>query len=407
MATSTEPIEGQEAPPPGGGGADEDRSTRRLLVLMLWILGIAAIGLLVLLFWLLRPQGAETPPGQAAGYPIEVTATIYGYGDAADQLLANPLGVAFDGQGNVWLSDTGQSRVEEYTSDGQYVRTVGEEKGPGQLLAPYGVAVDTDRDRVYIADYGTRLLQVFTTSGSYVGHFPADDQNLKVFGVNGFSPYDVGFLNGRVVVASNDGLYFFDQTGHVVARWGGLYKDKNVRGAGWGQFNFPDGLAIDQANGRIYVADSMNRRIVALDADGKWLWTSGKPDVGGEIQGFWQLPRGVDVGPDGNVYVVDTFRPDAKGMGTGYIVVLSPDGDLLSEFGRNGTADGAFNFPDHLAANQDGSLWAIADRVNNRVVIFKLHTPYPEVKDLRADQYPDGVSRPPEVFPTPTPQPIS
>jgi tripartite motif-containing protein 71 len=399
-----EPGSDEVRPLPEEREAPEDRSTRRLLAFVLAILVVAAIGLLILLVWLLRPKGTaeETAVG---GYPIEVVTTIYGSGSAADDLLRTPLGVAFDGSGNVWISNSGQARVEEYTSSGEFIRRIGED-GPGGLASPYGITVDPARGRVYVADYTASVIQIYTTEGGYVGHFPADDQNAKVFGPNGFSPYDVEIFHGRVVATSNDGIYFFNTDGHVVARWGGELHGRKILGSAWGQFTFPDAIAVDEAADRLYVADSMNRRIVALDASGKWLWASGRPDSKGRLLGFWQLPRGVAVGPDGNLYVVDTFRADDKGMGTGYIVELSTDGELLSEFGRTGTDDGDFNFPDHLATGPDG-LWAIADRENNRVVIFRLHTPYPEVDDLLAGKYDPGLARPPSAFQTPTPEPIA
>jgi tripartite motif-containing protein 71 len=368
-----------------------DRSTRRMLTALLLVLALGAIALLGLLLWLLRPEKSGAQAQQAAGYPIHVVTTIYGSGAADDQLLRTPMGVAFDAAGNVWISNSGQSRVEEYTNDGTYIRTIGRDPGAGQLVAPYGLAVDPDRGRVYVADYYTRAVQVFTTDGGYVGHLPADDQPLKVFGPDGFSPYDVAVLNGRIIASSNDGLYVFDQDGHVVDRWGGTAKGKNVRDAEWGSFNFPDSIAVDPAQDRVYVADTLNRRVVALDASGDWLWASGKADVNGKLKGFWQLPRSVAVGPDGLLYVVDTFRPDPKGMGTGHIVVLSSDGGLLSEFGRAGTNDGDFRFPEQLASGPN-DLWAIADRENNRVVVFTLSKPYPKVDDILSGKYGPGLS---------------
>jgi DNA-binding beta-propeller fold protein YncE len=374
-----------------------------MLVVLLWVLGFAAVALLVLLFWLLRPT-STTAPGQAAGYPIEVVTTIYGFGEDANELLKTPIGVAFDPAGNVWISNTGQSRMEEYTSDGSFIRMVGNDEGPGKLSSPYGITVDPATDRVYVADFALGTVQVYSTDGNYVGHFPADDQSLKVFGPAGFTPYDVKVVDGRIVVSSYDGLYFFDQSGHVVSRWGGTLKGKNAYGAPLGMFNFPDAFVADPETGRIYVADTMNRRILALGSEGKWLWASGVPDANNKIKGFWQLPRGIEIGPDGNLYVVDTFRYDLKGMGTGHIVVLSPDGKLLSEFGRSGEEDGAFAFPDHLATGT-GDLWAIADRENNRVVIFRLHTPYPTVTDVVRERYPKGLVQLQDAYITSSPTP--
>ncbi len=400
MSATTEPIEAPEREPE----EEEDRSGRRMLIVLLWLLALVAVGLLVLLFWILRPKTAA-PPGQAAGYPIEVVTTIYGYGDAAGEQLKTPLGVAFDAEGNVWIANTGQSRVEQYRSDGSFIRMIGAEDGPGKLYSPYGVTVAPATDRVYVADPGAHMVQMFSTSGQYIGHLPADDQDLKIFGKNGFTPYDVKVVGGRVVVSNYDGLYFFDTAGHVVGRWGGMVKAKNAYGSPLGMFNFPDAFTVDPGSGRIYVADTMNRRVAAIGSAGKWLWSSGEPDQNGKIQGFWQLPRGIEVGHDGNIYVVDTFRYDTEGMGTGHIVVLSPEGELLSEFGRAGSEDGAFAFPEHIAVQPNGDLWAIADRENSRVVIFRLNTPYPKVDDLLRGKYPEGLVALHDAYITSTPTP--
>ncbi len=401
MSTTTDPIEEREAPSPDE--EPEERSTRRLLVTLLVILGLAALALLVLLLWLLRPATPAPPPGQPAGYPIQVITTIYGYGQASDQLLKTPLGASFDADGNVWISDTGQSRVEEYTNGGDYIRTIGE-SGDGRLYSPFGIAIDQERSLVYVADMGNHAVQIFSTDGGYVGQIPSPDQKGKVFGRDGFIPYDVELYGGRVIVASANGLYWFDQDGRVVAYWGGSVHGTPMRGDIPGFFNFPDSFVVDQSTGWVYVADSANRRVVAIDQDGIVRWVSGTPDTGGKITSFWQLPRSITIGPDGNLYVVDTFRFNPKGMGTGHIVVLSKDGELLSEFGAAGTADGDFNYPEQISTGPDG-LWAIADRENNRVVVFKLITPYPQVDDLLAHRYPDSFSKPDHAWVTPPPTP--
>ena len=402
MATTTEPRNDESAP--GPQEEEGERSTRRLLVVLFIVLGVAALALLALLLWLLRPKPAEAPPGQAAGYPIEVVTTIYGYGQNADELMNKPLGVTFDQSGNVWVSDTGQSRVEVYTSAGEYIRTIGDQKGDGKLYAPFGIAIDNERSLAYVADMSNRAVQIYTTDGSYVGKLPSPEQDLSVFGDTGFVPYDIGFSQGRIVVSSTDGLYWFDQEGNVVARWGGTSGKKNVQGPLVGMFNFPNSFTIDQATGWIYVADSANRRVIALDPDGFVKWVSGTPDVDQKITSFWNLPRSIELGSDGNLYVVDTFRTDPTGMGVGHIVVLSKDGELLSEFGRTGSDDGAFSFPDQIASGPDG-LWAIADRENNRVVVFRLNTPYPAVDDLLARRYQPGFDRPEFAWVTPPPTP--
>lgn len=395
--TPKDPTEEESAPATTkAAGKDEEKGTRRMLQAMLGILAAAAIGLLILLLWLLRPSSSPAAGDGPGGDCVRTETSIYGFGERAGQRLKHPLGVGFDGGGNVWISDTGNSRVLVFTTGGAFVRELGTDEGEGKLYSPYGIAADPERDRMYVADWTNQRVQIFTTAGEYAGYFPADDQKLKVFGPNGFSPYDVQVLEGRVVVSSNDGLYFFDLEGHVLARWGG-----ETRGVEPGMFNFPDSFVSDPATGRIYVADTMNRRIVALDKDGKWLWVSGKPDVEGSIKGFWQLPRGIDLGPDGNLYVIDTFRFDTEGQGTGHIVVVQPDGKLVAECGRAGTEEDAFNFPEQIAVTPDG-LFAVADRENSRVLLFRMES-LPAPDKLEEQTYERSFSIPKDVWATPSP----
>jgi len=356
---------------------EEERGTRRLLALLLVVLSGAALGLLFLLLWLLRPETPQETEG-IAGYPIRVERIISSAGD--QDPLVTPLGVAFDADGNVWISDTGNSRVLVFSDDGDLLRVLGAEKGPDKVYSPYGIAIDAQRNRAYVADYGGRQVQIYSTSGSYIGHYPAEDQELRVFGEDGFSPYGLAIVEGRVLASSNDGLYLFDGEGRVSARYG-----TGAREGKPGAFNFPDALTVDPSSGTIYVADSMNRRIVSIDGKGRVAWVSGTPDVGGAMTGFWQLPRGITLGPDGNLYVVDTFRFDREGVGTGHIVVLSPEGELISEFGRYGLGDDDFDFPEQITARADG-LFAVADREHDRVVLFRLEgaLPAPDVKEAKA-----------------------
>ncbi len=378
---------------------DDARTARRLLKALLVLLVAGAVILLLLLIWLLRPKSSIVVGPSAAGYPVHTVGVIYGYGNDPSQMLKTPLDATFDTSGNVWIADTGSSRVLEFTTSGQFVRSVGDQQGPGKLYAPYGVAIDQTSGRVYVSDFSAHAVRIFSTStGAYIGSLPAAGTNPKVFGSIGFTPYDVGVINGRVVVSSNDGLYFFDSSGNVVAAWHG-----KGPGPAIGQFHFPDSFAVDPNTGHIYVADSLNRRVVALDSNAKWLWVSGTPDAGGNMTGFWQLPRSIVVGPDGNVYVDDTFRYDPVGVGAGNFVVLSPDGQFLSEFGKAGTFDDSFAFPEGMAVRSDG-LFAVADRANNRVILFKLSSPLPKPTTLEQQKW-QPVVTPINVYSTPMPSP--
>ncbi|NIA24578.1 MAG: hypothetical protein GWP04_03315 [Gammaproteobacteria bacterium] len=355
----------QEPPIEQGRQPGEQTAIRRLLYALIGVLSIAAVALLAVLVWLVRPQPTSTVVA-VEGCPMEISRSIYGFGAKPTDLLDQPLAVTFDGAGNVWISDTGNSRVVEFGPDGKLIRFVGDDSDTGRLHSPYGLSFSSDFQRLYVADWTRREVVVYSADGRYIESLPAADQGLAVFGPDGFSPYDVHVVGSQIVVASNDGLYFFDKSGHVVDRWGG-----ELRGSEVGSFAFPNGVAIDPATGNLYVADTLNRRVVALDGEGNVLWASGKRDEEGKIVGFWQLPRSVVVGPDGLVYVTDTFRAQDRCAGVGHIVVLKPTGELVSEFGAAGTSEDSFSFPEKMAMGPDGT-FGIADRENNRVVLFSV-----------------------------------
>ncbi len=378
------PIAHQPPPSPAPESGNATQTTRRLMIGMIIVLSLAAIGLLILLLLLLRsgeePQSLAMPDD----CPLDISRSVYGYGAELDQLLNKPLAVTFDGSENLWVSDTGNGRVLALDTDGNLLRIIGTEEGAGRMFSPYGLAFDETYQRLYVADWTARFVFIYSPDGRYIERIPADDQDLTIFGEAGFTPFHVEVWGAQIIVSSNDGLYFFDRAGHVTDHWG-------QRGAEAGEFAFPDAFDIDRTAGTFYVADTLNRRVVALDSAGEVLWISGRPDQAGAITGFWQLPRSITVGQDGNVYVVDTFRAQEKCSGMGHVVVLDPGGELVSEFGAAGSQEWAFSFPEKLAIGPNGT-FGLADREKGRVVVFDVGQ-LPPADESEADKYLQSFTR--------------
>jgi sugar lactone lactonase YvrE len=79
--------------------------------------------------------------------------------------FAKPVGVAVDQDGNVFISDTWNTRIEVFDADGTFVRTFGEAgDGPGYLARPKGLSVDAD-GHIWVADAMQDRVQVFTPEG--------------------------------------------------------------------------------------------------------------------------------------------------------------------------------------------------------------------------------------------------
>jgi DNA-binding beta-propeller fold protein YncE len=280
--------------------------------------------------------------------------------------LNHPYYANADSKGNMYVSDTDSHRILVFDTNGQFVKQIGRNKSKKQLNAPYGTYIDEKKSRIYVCDWTAQSVTVFSTkNGKLLFKFP-DDPSGSIYGGR-FTPYQIDMYKNKLYVTNHDGVVVFSMKGKFERKIGSL-------GSGVGQFNFPNGITIDKKTGNIYVADVLNRRVVALKNNGSVRWIVGRPDTQvsskeskkykvAKLISFFQLPRSVEFGTDGNLYVVDTFSYQ--------IVVISPDGKLISSVGQRGVEDGKFNFPEGLNMRDDGVIY-IADRANNRAQAIKI-----------------------------------
>ena len=174
-------------------------------------------------------------------------------------------------------------------------------------------------------------------------------------------------------------------------------------GGAAGPMVFPTDVAVG-TQGRVYVVDGGNHRIVAFGVNGQYLFSFGRH---GEGHGEFNSPVGVGTDPAGRVYVADSgnnriqifdgqggfqgsfpvvlngkpARPidvaaNAKGdklfvtSNTNHrVMVFSPSGSLIRHWGGGGSGDGEFRYPATVTISRDG-LVHVVDVLNTRVQVF-------------------------------------
>jgi DNA-binding beta-propeller fold protein YncE len=115
--------------------------------------------------------------------------------------FSKPTNLAVDKEGNLYVADTLNDRIEVFDADGNFIRTWGKNgDGPGDFARPKGIAVDSD-NHIWVADAMLNRLQVFTSDGNF----------LLGMGSFGIMPGQFEALTGLTVDKKNNRVYTAEQ----------------------------------------------------------------------------------------------------------------------------------------------------------------------------------------------------
>ena len=228
-------------------------------------------------------RGSPTAPGEI---PV----------DEANGKFFMPEGVTIDGDGFIYVADTGNHRIQKFDTNGAFIRKWGSYgTSDGAFDSPKSIAADAD-GFIYVADTDNHRIQKFDRNGTFIAQWGSAGIGDEWLGEPGGIAVDPA---GYIYVADRDNIRIqkFDRNGTFVTGWGSS-------GTGDGQFYCPERIASD-GTGNLYVTDPGNYRVQKYTSNGVFITSWGTHGSG---DGEFDVPQGICIDADGLVYVADEYN---------------------------------------------------------------------------------------------------
>jgi tripartite motif-containing protein 71 len=277
---------------------------------------------------------------------------------------------------NLWVCSPNDSRVyKQLCSNGNDVNSFGGSgttNGKFDTGGPYGITMDATY--LYVSDPSNLRVQKFTLAGVYASQWTipitprglAKDAAGNIVVVESLAAGAVARYSNTgtlidsfsqvgpvgVAVATGDVIWVSDAVGATIAKWDEA-TTVTTTGTAAGELSAPESLDIKRLSGRIYVADTVNKRINYYTSLGVYEGTWGSAGTGDSQFGTLG-PTGVAVNQtSGDVYVVDVSNYRVQ--------QFTATGTFIREWGTNGTGNGQFRVPTCIDINPITSAVLVGD----------------------------------------------
>lgn len=205
-------------------------------------------------------------------------------------LPQKPAGIAVGPKGLIYITDPALHRVQVFQKDGKPLLVIGKRgAGPGELESPAGIVVD-EGGNIYVANRGNRRVDKFDTFGRFVksiGNTGPEENLLR-------APYGVAIdMQGNIIVTDDtaDRVMKFDDSGKLLLSYSNHPENKFV-------LDEPAGVCIDTV-GTVYVANRGRKAVMVMDRN---LTPLMETSYGKKI---FDAPAGISVSGSGILFVSD------------------------------------------------------------------------------------------------------
>jgi len=232
-------------------------------------------------------------------------------------------------------------------------------KADGMFNFPRGLVFDHHRGLLLVVDFYNHRVQVFSyddDGGSFMS---------KLGGERGNQPGQFNYPDGIAIDHDHDRILITDGFNHRVQLLSlseqSFLSCIGQRGSGDLEFEYPQGIAVDKHHHRIIIVDTNNHRLVFLSSiDLSFLFKIGNQ---GSRPGEFNSPSGIAIDDDRHrIIVCDTENHRVQ-------VLSSIDGSFLFEFGSKGNQPCQFNNPQGVCIDHQGRI-IVADSYNDQLQAF-------------------------------------
>ncbi len=226
--------------------------------------------------------------------------------------------------------------------------------GPGQFAGPLDLTLDT-QGNLYVVDSLNHRIQKI-----------APDGTAQTFGEEGSEPsqfanprspdYDLNDGPWGIAVDAQGNIYVADTWNHRIQKFGPDLKF--VSEWGTGQLFGPRDIAVD-GQGNVLVVDTGNKKIRKYDSDGKLIEEHGRQGTG---QGQFDEPSSVAIAPNGDIFVADYWNKRIQRFDSSFVYISEIK---VNSWGSHGVSDRAY-----IAVLSDGRILATDPGASARIIVF-------------------------------------
>ena len=301
------------------------------------------------------------PPGSANSL-LPLYATRFGASGQGAGNISSGSALTQDDLGNIWVADTANNRVDEFTSSGSFIEAFGwgvnlgeerlevctlscragiggsEKTKKGQLLKPAGITYNPATGALYVADTGNNQIAEFSVIGKGL-------KLVKVYGKLGTGRNRYNSPEG-LIATSTGNIWVADRGNHRVVQISGKGKYIGAVGVGKGQYG-----DVAVCRGKLFATDTATQRVDEIGTEGAETILTTFGGAGSENGQFTQIGRiGCDP-QNGDLYVTDSSA--------GRVQVFTRTGNSVGALSHKGANPGELLSPLGVMLDSSGTMYVL------------------------------------------------